>query len=141
MVLQIGAEAVEVLGTQRVNIRTAVGEPADLVLAVVVKSHQDADEMVASLLLSGEGRGGQVWLAVLTEVLFDGTRLRSGPAYHTVDKIVSGLGIGIVGANRPRNNSMGRRCLSGGPLGPTGVCLAFVRRLSRGQQVGGGVLG
>ena len=48
-----------------------------------------------------------MWLAVLTEVLFDGTRLRSGPAYHTVDKIVSGPGIGIVGANRPRNNSMG----------------------------------
>ena len=49
VVLQIGAETVEVLVTQRVNIRTAVGEPADLVLAVIVKSHQDADEMVASL--------------------------------------------------------------------------------------------
>ena len=49
MVLQVGAEAVEVLGAQRVDIRTAVGEPADLVLAVIVKSHQDADEMVASL--------------------------------------------------------------------------------------------
>ena len=48
-VLQIGAEAVEVLGTQCVNIHTAVGEPADLVLAVIVKSHHDAGEMVASL--------------------------------------------------------------------------------------------
>ena len=31
------------------DIRTAVGEPADLALAVIVKSHQDADEMVADL--------------------------------------------------------------------------------------------
>ena len=49
VVLQIGAEAVEVLGTQRVNIHTAVGEPADLVPVVIVKSHHDADEMVARL--------------------------------------------------------------------------------------------
>ena len=48
VVLQIGVEAVEVLGTQCVDIRTAVGEPVDLVLAVIVKSHQDPDEMVAS---------------------------------------------------------------------------------------------
>ena len=31
------------------NIRTAVREPADVVLAVIAKSHHDADEMVASL--------------------------------------------------------------------------------------------
>ena len=43
------AEAVEVLGTQSVDIRTAVEEPADLVLAVIVKSYQDADKIVASL--------------------------------------------------------------------------------------------
>ena len=80
-----------------------------------------------------------MWLAVLTEVLFDGTRLRSGPAYHTVDKIVSGLALGSWVRTVPAIIAWGG--LSGGPLGPTGVCLAFVRRLSSGQQVGGGVLG
>ena len=77
-----------------------------------------------------------MWLAVLTEVLFDGTRLRSGPVYHTVDKIVSGLGVGIVGVNRPRNNSMGRS--QGWSFGAywhvPGVCTTTVKRPTGGRR-------
>ena len=103
LVLQIGAEAVEVLGTQRVDIRTAVREPADLVLAVIVKSHHDDDEMVASLfclvkvevakcgLLHCMGRRRQWWS-------FNGAYWRvPGVCTTTVERPTGGRrGLGIM---------------------------------------------